>query len=173
MRKHPLNYQSLLKFTIFAISTITVILCHAKSLPLMLDVTGEIGKFTQKYPKNFHFSEDDLLKLRIYQITTSTPWSQQAIFKGVRLYDILKIVDARGSYVDIKAYDDYTVSDIPISEISKYQPILAFERNGERLRLSDYGPLFLVYPRDQFPLELKKSQYSTREIRQIKEISVK
>jgi hypothetical protein len=33
----------------------------------------------------------------------------------------------------------------------QYAPILAHTRDGSRMSRSDFGPLFIVYPRDRFP----------------------
>ncbi|VTR27376.1 Uncharacterised protein [Serratia fonticola] len=43
------------------------------------------------------------------------------------------------------ALNDYYI-DVPISDVAKYNMILAYKMGGEMLKVRDFGPLFLIYP---------------------------
>ena len=76
-----------------------------------------------------------------------------AAFTGPLLSDVLKLVGANGSAVELHTLDDYTVT-VPASDAQRYGAILAYSMNGKRLKVRDFGPLFLIYPRDAYPSEL-------------------
>jgi hypothetical protein len=48
------------------------------------------------------------------------------------------------------AIDAYEIT-IPITDLTKYRPVMAHTQDGKRLEIATRGPLFLVYPRDQYP----------------------
>jgi len=54
------------------------------------------------------------------------------------------------SVLNVFALNQYAVS-IPMSDLDEYNPILlALTRDGVRMKQSDFGPMFIVYPRDQY-----------------------
>ena len=57
----------------------------------------------------------------------------------------------------------------PILDISV---LLAYRMNGELMRVRDKGPLWIVYPQDQFP-ELRSKEIQSKWVWQIKELRVK
>ncbi|MDI7067048.1 oxidoreductase, partial [Klebsiella pneumoniae] len=81
---------------------------QAELLPLSLDVTGKIGKTNDAAHKSYHFTRAQLLALPAHSITTATTWTPRSTFTGPLLADILKIVGASGSAVEIHTLDDYT-----------------------------------------------------------------
>lgn len=120
---------------------------------LSLDVNGEIRVTNNAAHTAYHFTEAQLLKLPVHEITTSTAWTPRSTFAGPLLSDVLKTVGAYGKEVEIHTLDDYTCV-VPASDADRYRVVLAYSMNGRRLRISDFGPLFLIYPRDAHPLEL-------------------
>jgi len=58
--------------------------------------------------------------------------------------------------------DGYQVS-IPAEDLVRYDPLLAYQRDGQYIAIRDRGPLFLVYPFDQYP-ELQKVLFMNRTI---------
>jgi hypothetical protein len=40
---------------------------------------------------------------------------------------------------------------LPMTDIGKYRPVMVYTQNGTRLQIATRGPIFLVYPRDQYP----------------------
>lgn len=120
---------------------------------LSLDVTGEIHVTNNAAHTAYHFTEAQLLNLPVHAISTSTTWTPRSTFTGPLLSDVLKTVGAYGKQIEIHTLDDYTCV-VPVSDADHYHVVLAYSMNGRRLKVSDFGPLFLIYPRDAYPLEL-------------------
>jgi hypothetical protein len=140
--------------------------------PLALDVKGKIGKTNDAGHSEYHFSEDQILALPAHTISTSTTWTAKSTFKGPLLSDILKTVGAYGDAIEIHTLDDYTYT-VPVSDANRYGVIVAYSMNGKRLQVSDFGPLFLIYPRDEFPGELAGGSADAKFVWQIKALIVK
>lgn len=72
-------------------------------------------------------------------------------FDGVLMRDVLEAVaiDKSATMVLATALNDYQVK-IPLSDFYAYDVILATHMNEEALRPIEKGPLWIVYPRDQF-----------------------
>ena len=121
--------------------------------PLALDVDGEIRVTNNAGQTAYHFTNAQLLKLPAHRISTATAWTPRATFTGPLLSDVLKTVGAYGKEIEIHTLDDYTCI-VPVSDADRYGVVLAYSMNGRRLEVSNFGPLFLVYPRDAYPLEL-------------------
>ncbi|MCC7005099.1 MAG: molybdopterin-dependent oxidoreductase [Ottowia sp.] len=128
-------------------------LAHGSEPLMTLKVSGRIGSYAGAEERTYLFSEAQLLAEPIHTITTSTSWTPIASFAGPRVTDLIKKVGVKGEIVDFHALDGYFYS-IPLSELKKYHVILAYKMNGKRLKIRDYGPLFVVYPRDQYRKEL-------------------
>lgn len=104
-------------------------------------------------------------------ITTSTPWTDGVThFEGPLASAVLEVVGAHGRQLVITALNDYSVT-VPVSDLEQYQVILAMRQGGERLRIRDKGPLFLIYPFDDYP-RLNNEMIHTRSIWQIRRIRV-
>lgn len=144
----------------------------ANAVPLALDVSGNITAVTDKQHRIYHFSEADLRALPVHTIETSTNWTPRARWQGPSLADVLARVGARGKSIKVYAYDDYS-QEIPLSFIERYSPILAYSEDGQQLELSNFGPLFIVFPRDRFPSELSDVSNQRRFVFQVRRIEVK
>ncbi|HGO6073757.1 TPA: molybdopterin-dependent oxidoreductase [Burkholderia cepacia] len=144
---------------------------HVAAAGLVLDVSGKITRYTDSKAKTYHFSEADLLAMPARSITTSTTWTPKRTFTGPSLADILAKVGATGSTLTVYAVDNYSYN-VPVSDVSKYDPVLAYDMVGVRLTLRDYGPLFLMYPRDKYPVQLNSPVYDARFIWQVRRIVV-
>lgn len=126
----------------------------AYAQPATLDVTGQIARYTDRNTNTYHFSEAELLGLPQYTIVTATSWTPRSVFVGPRLADVLARVAASGTTLEFYSLNQYTYA-IPVADAMRYGVILALSRNGKRLTPRDFGPIFVVYPRDQYPGELK------------------
>ncbi|HVE07695.1 MAG TPA: molybdopterin-dependent oxidoreductase [Paraburkholderia sp.] len=144
----------------------------ANATQLSLDVSGKIGNTTDAAHKLFHFSEAQLLSLPPHSISTSTTWTPKSTFTGPLLADILKTVGAYGQNLEFHTYDDYTYT-VPIADSDRYGVIVAYSMNGKRLKVSDFGPLFLIYPRDAYPSELMGGAADAKFVWQIKSLIIK
>ncbi|WP_345814654.1 molybdopterin-dependent oxidoreductase [Paraburkholderia sp. PREW-6R] len=154
--------------------TLTALNAHAQSdiPPLSLDVSGKISKPSDVAHQSYHFSEAQLLALPVHSITTATTWTPRSTFTGPLLADILKTVGAYGTQVEVLTLDDYTYT-VPVSDCDRYGVVVAYSLNGKRLKISDFGPLFLIYPRDAFPDELTGAVGDSKFVWQIKALIVK
>ncbi|WP_322070447.1 molybdopterin-dependent oxidoreductase [Paraburkholderia bannensis] len=139
---------------------------------LALDVNGAVKVTNNAAHTAYHFSEAQLLKLPQYSIETATTWTPRSTFTGPRLADVLTTVGAYGSQIEIHTIDDYTCI-VPVSDATRYGAVLAYAMNGRRLKVSDFGPLFLIYPRDQFPLELDGAAGDSKFAWQIVSMTIK
>ncbi|MFP3563571.1 molybdopterin-dependent oxidoreductase [Paraburkholderia sp. SIMBA_030] len=144
----------------------------AQAQSLALDVMGKIGKTTDASHGVYHFTEAQLLALPVHSITTSTTWTPRSTFTGPLLADILKTVGAYGSEVEIHTLDDYTYT-VPVSDCDRYGVVVAYSMNRQRLKITDFGPLFLIYPRDAFPADLAAASIDSKFVWQIKALIVK
>jgi hypothetical protein len=138
--------------------------------PVVLDIHGPMG--THKLPGTVTLDAATLRALPLRHITTHTPWFDQAMtFSGPFLQEVLDLVKVQGEHLRLTALNDYAV-EVPISDLKKYQPVLAWQINGKALSVRDKGPLFLMFPFDSRP-ELKNDLYYGRAIWQIRTITVK
>ncbi|MCP3727394.1 molybdopterin-dependent oxidoreductase [Paraburkholderia sp. CNPSo 3272] len=139
---------------------------------LSLDVDGGVRVTNDASHTAYHFSEAQLLALPAHSITTATTWTPRSTFTGPLLSDVLKAVGADGSQIEIHTLDDYTCV-VPVADAARYGVVLAYEMNGQRLKVSNFGPLFLIYPRDQHPLELDGAAGDSKFAWQIKSMTIK
>lgn len=101
---------------------------------------------------SFLFSEADFLALKAVNLTTATAWTPRSEFIGPELSSVLAAAGVSPKATEMRFYaiDAYEIT-IPISDLGKYRPVMAHTQNGRRLEIATRGPLFLVYPRDQYP----------------------
>ena len=139
---------------------------------LSLDVDGEVHVTNNAAHTAYHFSEAQLLALPVHSLTTSTTWTPRSTFTGPLLSDVLKAVGAYGSEIEIHTIDDYTCV-VPVADADHYGVVVAYAMNGQRLKVSNFGPLFLIYPRDQYPMELDGAAGDAKFAWQIKSMTIK
>jgi hypothetical protein len=73
--------------------------------------------------------------------------------------------------VQLTALNDYTVT-IPWSDLLQYDPILAYQRDGQAMSVREKGPLILIYPFDTHP-GLRTQHYRNRTIWQVNAVTLK
>ena len=144
----------------------------APAAALSLDIDGEVRITNNAAHTVYHFTEAQLLRLPVHAISTSTAWTPRTTFTGPLLSDVLDAVGAYGSEIEIHTLDDY-ICDVPVADAARYGVVLAYAMNGRRLKVSDYGPLFLIYPRDQYPQELHDAAGDAKFAWQIKSMTIK
>jgi hypothetical protein len=104
-------------------------------------------------------------------IETTTPWYSGVVrFEGVRLDTLMQHVGATGEHVTATALNDF-VTEMPISDFSRFGAILALKRDGAYMPVRDKGPLFIVYPYDSAP-ELQAAKYFSRSAWQVARLAV-
>lgn len=157
---------------LFALAPATA---SAQTLPApagapILEITGRISVTNGDAKARFDLAM--LESLGVSRIRTSTAWTNgQQNFEGVSLKTLLERVGAFGTQIEAIALNDYKV-EIPVSDFSRWPAILAYRHNGELMRVRDKGPLWIVYPQDDFPA-LNTKEMQGRWAWQVKELRVK
>ena len=106
------------------------------------------------------------------QVKTANPWDQESsTYEGFLLRDLMKYVKASGRTATFSALNDYR-SDITLSDMDKYDVILAFKRNGQDLPVRDKGPLFVVFPFSDVPELANEARYA-QSVWQVNRVAVK
>ncbi len=117
--------------------------------PVILTISGAItntnGEGVAKLDREM------LLSLGQHELRTTTSWTEGVkTFRGVLANDVLEYVGAYGSTITATALNDYVV-EIPVSDFEKYGVVFALWMDGEQLTRRTKGPIWPVYPRDEFP----------------------
>ena len=73
--------------------------------------------------------------------------------------------------LNMKALDGYS-TPIPWDDLVRYGVILAHSQDGKRLHTNRWGPLWTIYPRDQYPQALTGPVAESRFIWQVTKIEV-
>ncbi len=135
----------------------------AETLPapageVILTVDGAIANTTDGAQARFDVAALEALGLT--RMTTSTPWTDGAVtYEGVLGRVLMEHVGANGSKLVARALNDY-LADIPISDFTDYDVILAIKANDAYLPIRDKGPIFVVYPLDDHPDLMNNTIYS-------------
>ena len=113
------------------------------------------------------FSEADLLALPQVTIRTRTDYTDGVVeFIGPLARDAVAFIETgAATSIHLVAANDYAI-DIPLSDIFDYDVILAMQANGERLTMRDKGPLWLMYPLDDYE-EMQDPAFNNRLIWQL------
>ncbi|MGY5802426.1 hypothetical protein ACXHMN_13950 [Rhizobium sp. LEGMi12c] len=120
---------------------------------VFLTISGKIAKTTDSANSAYEMSEYEFLALPASTVTTSTSWTPKSDFAGPLLSKVLSNVDAKGTKLRLIALDNFSVK-VDAGYLEKYGTILAVSMNGVRLTIRDFGPIFIMYPRDSFKQEL-------------------
>lgn len=105
-------------------------------------------------------------------ITTNTPWYDGPVrFDGVPMATLMETVRATGEMLTAVALNDYS-TDIPIVDFARFGVLLATRRNGAPMRVSDRGPLFIIYPYDA-DSELRSRLYYSRSAWSVAQLQVR
>lgn len=114
-----------------------------------LSISGKIDKTTNSAKSSYEMSEREFLALPAVTVTTSTPWSPTSEFRGPLLSEVLNKAQTQGKKLRLVALDDFSV-EVDADYLEKYGTILATSKDGVRLSIRDFGPIFVMYPRDSF-----------------------
>ena len=113
----------------------------------------------------------DIEKLGPTVVKTTTPWHNGVqTFEGVSLDKLVKSSGIKGNTLVVKALNNY-MTEIPLTDLTKFPVMLAYKRNGELMPVSDKGPFFIIYPFDSNNA-LKSEVYYSRSAWQVKSITV-
>lgn len=136
----------------------------------LLTVTGGIA--SANAGAEAIFDRAMLMALPQHEVRTTTEWTDGVKrFEGPLLRDVLAQVGAEGRVALATAINDYSV-EIPLQEAHDYPVILAMRMDGEELTLRTKGPLWIVYPRDDYR-ELQNPEMNSRWIWQLRSLEIR
>ena len=137
---------------------------------VVLTVLTQSGE--RRTPGAHRFDQAMLEEIGSTFIQTSTPWTNGIpLFRGVLVRDLLRRVGTEGKIARAVALNDYRL-DIPLSDFFDYPVLLAYEMNGKPLPVRDKGPIWLIYPLDQFS-ELRNRMTERKMVWQLIELQIK
>lgn len=137
--------------------------------PVVLTVSGNITNTNGDDVARFDQAMLEALEQRT--TTAATPWFDSAHdFTGPLASAILEAVGAQGKTMRIVALNDY-FADVPIQDTRDFPVVFATHFDGQMMSVRDKGPLFLIYPFDEYP-ELFNEVYFGRSVWQIIRIEV-
>lgn len=138
--------------------------------PVILTVEGSIS--VTNAGKTAQFDRDMLMAIGVHSMTSSNPFEPGIhTFEGVLLSDVLNRIGATGATLTAKALDGYEI-DLPMADPQTYPVMLAHTWNDKIMRVRNKGPLWMIYPIDQFP-ELNVEKYSSRSVWQLISLNVR
>lgn len=114
---------------------------------VLLTVSGAIEQMNS--PGRAEFDRDMLEALGLKTLKATFVLSGKThLFEGVPLRAVMERVGGKGSVIRASALNDYAVN-IPWDDL-QYDPLIAMSADGQRLQIRDKGPLWIVYPRDDY-----------------------
>ena len=135
----------------------------------ILSISGQVSTTNADGMAQFDLAMIEALPQR--ETVTTTPWYEGAQhFTGPLLSDLMAASGASGSALRIIAVNDYAAT-MPWSDIETVPVILAVRHNGETMSVRDKGPLFVIYPFDEFPA-LRDEVFFSRSVWQVAAIEV-
>jgi len=136
---------------------------------VLLSISGQVGNTNADGVAQFDLAMIEALPQR--ETVTTTPWYDGAQrFSGPMLSDLMAASGASGSSLRIIAINDYAAT-MPWTDIERVPVILAVRHNGETMSVREKGPLFVIYPFDEYP-ELRDEVFFSRSVWQVTAIEV-
>ncbi|MBE9399541.1 molybdopterin-binding oxidoreductase [Pontibacterium sp. N1Y112] len=99
--------------------------------------------------EQYSLKQLDAFPQHVYE--TKTPWTSRHSFSGPLLKDVMYksgLVSPRA--ITARALNDYIV-DIDLILMEKYPVLLATRMDGNPMRIRNKGPIWILFPLDQFP----------------------
>jgi hypothetical protein len=136
---------------------------------VVLTVKGRISETNAPSAAVFDMAMLSALPRTSFEATTR--WTDEALFEGVLLRDLMTAVGADGTVIVATALNDFSAM-IPMDEVFRFPVLVATHMNGEPMKVRDFGPLWIVYDVDGHP-ELQTLQTERKMVWQLKELVVR
>ncbi|MHC8287247.1 putative pterin-binding protein [Pseudomonas sp. XS1P51] len=91
-------------------------------------------------------------------------------WQGVPLRSLIALSGRRADSVTVSALNGYSVI-VPGKDIERFNPTLAYRRDGVLMSVREKGPFMLIYPFNRFS-ELNWQIYVNRQVWQVNEITL-
>lgn len=116
---------------------------------VLLQVTGNIEHTNDGDTANLDLAM--LEALPQFSFTTHTPWTDGPMkFTGVRIHDLLNYIGAGSTDFRASASDKYW-DELRDMDFENIPAIVAYMRDDKYMRLRDLGPLWIMFPFDEYP----------------------
>lgn len=111
-------------------------------------------------------------KLEETTFSTQLPWIEgEAEFSGFTVSSLLSHLAIDDAFsVSFIALNDYAAS-VRVSDVHKYQPIVAYKVDDKKMTVRNKGPYWLVYNLSKYP-EIDNAAYHSQMVWQIDEILI-
>lgn len=138
--------------------------------PALLTISGAVANTNQD--GKLVLDAKAFESLQFETVKTATPWTEGVMtFEGVSLKTLLDLAGVTAGNIHAVALNDYAV-DVPVADAENPHVIIAYKMNGEKMRVRDKGPLWLIYPLSDEPALANEATHS-KMIWQIKELSIR
>jgi len=135
---------------------------------VLLTVSGAIKQMNA--PGRAEFDRDMLEVLGRKSLKATFVLSGKTqLFEGVSLRAVIDRVGGKGTSIRASALNDYAV-DIPWDDL-RYDPLIAMSADGQLLQIRDKGPLWIVYPRDDYSA-LRNDSHDDRWVWQLNRLQI-
>lgn len=119
---------------------------------VLLKIDGAISR--TNVGDEAHLDRAILESLPRFSFETTSPWYEGVeSFSGALIKDVLEAVGASSDSFLAAGFDDYA-AEVTGLDFDRIPVLLAWERNGEPMTLRNLGPLWIMFPFDDFPDEL-------------------
>ena len=117
--------------------------------PVVLTVTGPVEVTNSSDGANFDLAL--LAETGQASFRSTTIWTEgEQVFTGTPLRAVLDRLKITAGTLRAVALNDYH-AEIPVDEVTKDAPLLAWQVDGEYLTVRNRGPVWIVYPYDRAP----------------------
>jgi len=116
---------------------------------VLLTISGNIEHTNSE--RGAEFDLEMLKGLQAVSITTDTPWTDDVtVFEGVSVAALLQLVGAKSTAFRASALDNYWY-DVSNLDFEAFPIIIAYKRDGSYMSTRNLGPLWLMFPFDDYP----------------------
>ena len=154
--------RSLLLIFALTLAGLTASIAPSRAEPVIVTVTGEVGKTNRgafepfgdalfdanglEFERAYGFTRSELKALPQSRLTVRYDnWPREVTLSGPLLKDVLAAVEAGGDTVLVRAVDGYA-PEFSRADIEAGQFVLALEADGTALATGGRGPAWLVFP---------------------------
>lgn len=111
---------------------------------VLLTVSGDITQTNG--PDGAVFDRAMLESLEWRELRTFTSFTEgEQVFEGPTLASLLEVLGVASGTLHATAINDYTV-EINAADAFEHDVLLAMTHNGQKMRVRDKGPIWVVYP---------------------------
>lgn len=118
------------------------------------------------------YSIEQLLALDQHEIQTANDFVNEVhVFSGPLMRDLFADFSLKNAEtISLTALNDYRTS-FPLAEVFDYDVIIALSMSGKRLTMRDKGPMWVIYPMDEYKI-LRNPIYNSRLVWQLKSVEL-